>query len=208
MRKVFIVCPDRAYIRMFVELGYYCVTNKEEADLICFTGGEDVSPFLYNELPHPHTYAYAQRDEEEKVIYEWAISNDIPCVGICRGGQFLNVMNGGKMFQHVSKHTWAHDITVMDEECPVNVFYASSTHHQMMRPGPASDVLGVAFQDGFKEHVNEEGKVVRVEEDVDTEIVFYPNTKSLCFQPHPEHNDSYYNDMRQVFAWMINKYLF
>jgi len=66
---------------------------------VVFTGGADVSPFMYGEKKLSVTCNDEHRDEQEKLFFERYTK--VPKVGICRGGQFLNVMNGGKMWQHV-----------------------------------------------------------------------------------------------------------
>ena len=86
--------------------------------------------------------------------------------GICRGGQFLNVMNGGSMHQHIEGHTQSHYITLYSgREIPV-----SSTHHQMMIPG--CDGIVKAWADICTQQ--------------DAEVIIYPTSNCLCFQPHPE----------------------
>lgn len=57
----------------------------EEADLVIFTGGEDVDPSLYNEPRHPRTSSNITRDIREKDIYEYCLDKKIPMLGICRG---------------------------------------------------------------------------------------------------------------------------
>lgn len=205
-KNVYIVNPSSQYTTMFLNHGWVVVDKLENASLVCFTGGEDVSPYLYGESCHPHTHYNARRDNNEIFIYGDAIAKDIPCVGICRGGQFLNVLNGGKMYQHVNKHCGDHLAYNDDEEAPVNILYVTSTHHQMMRPGPSSVVLLYAKEEGWKEHMAGTKAVVRVENDaIDIESVFYPNTLSLCFQPHPE----FYGEERlqELFFFFVNKYL-
>src|SRR5690606_36449796 len=100
-------------------------------DLICFTGGADVSAELYGE---ENTYSFCdpERDEEERIIYDMALAHGIPMVGICRGGQFLNVMNGGKMIQHIEGHSGDREIQTLgsvDEP----VFIIREDHHQGIR---------------------------------------------------------------------------
>lgn len=183
MKKVYIVGGDSMIAAMFRAHGWEIVSHMKDADLVQFTGGEDVSPYLYGEEKHPYTYNSQYRDRMETVEFERAKDRGKPMAGICRGGQFLNVMSGGRMYQHVGKHTQDHLITDLLSNSQI---IATSTHHQMMRP--SSDGLLVAFasQSGFKQSM-EDDKVIEVDEPLDTEVVFYPHTKALCFQPHPEY---------------------
>lgn len=187
--KVYIVGGGgQGYSRMFIAAGWALARNIKEADLVQFTGGEDVSPCLYGEERHPYTGDSIERDLYEAGYFAFAKRMGIPMAGICRGGQFLNVMSGGSMYQHVDKHATGRGHSVFDLTTETWVNNCSSTHHQMMRMGDGAKLLGSANEGGFKEHV-EDGKVVRTIDDIfdDVEVVYYQDTKSLCFQPHPEH---------------------
>ncbi|HEY9660041.1 MAG TPA: gamma-glutamyl-gamma-aminobutyrate hydrolase family protein, partial [Allocoleopsis sp.] len=131
MKKVCIINGGDTYRRMFTDMGFTPCDTLDEADLVCFTGGADVSPELYGHKEHPSTFASKFRDEEEMVLYKEAVKLQKPLVGICRGGQFLNVMSGGEMYQDVTKHTMSHDLTDLETG---EVVYVTSTHHQMMKP--------------------------------------------------------------------------
>lgn len=209
MRKVLIINGDYLYTKLFADAGWVVTKDPKQildCQLVCFTGGEDVSPSYYGEAIHPQTYSNIVRDEYEKQYFLIAIENDIPCVGICRGGQFLNVMNGGKMYQHVSHHCGSHEIDILDWEYPESTITATSTHHQMMRPTKEAFVLAEASQNGFKEYMRN-GEVVEAygaEESQDIEVVFYPHTKCLCFQPHPEFKHC--EPLKELFHFFVNKY--
>jgi gamma-glutamyl-gamma-aminobutyrate hydrolase PuuD len=199
------------YIRLFANMGWVVTSEYKEADAFLFTGGEDVSPELYGEKMHPNTYSSLYRDVIEKKMFNWAADHHLPMVGICRGGQFLNVMSGGKMYQHVTKHAGDyHNITDVDTGL---VVYASSTHHQMMRPGNGGRLVAWAQQGGIREHCHEIGSenkaiISRIAgvEDQDVEVVFYPVTNSLCFQPHPEFRNESLSELRDYFFSLINRF--
>ena len=183
--KVLIVRPNMDYIHMFNKRGHEVVQDLKDADLVQFTGGADVHPSLYGQEEHPRTYADQMRDDDDILAFTRANRWCIPVAGICRGGQFLNVMNGGSMHQHVDGHTAGrgHIMHTTDgREIEV-----TSTHHQMMIPHAEGDVLATAKESTYREHM-EEGKVVRETwKHSDTEVVWYTKTQSLCFQPHPEY---------------------
>jgi hypothetical protein len=201
---VLIVGGGSAYNNLFTGAGWMVTHEASRADMVLFTGGEDVSPDLYGEERHPRTYNCEKRDMDEKAIYE-ALKGKVPMVGICRGGQFLNVMNGGKMYQHVASHTSSHTMvdTLSGEE-----IYVTSTHHQMMRPGPGALLVAIANEGGGKEWMN--GKTInQTFEGPDIEVVYYPDTECLCFQPHPEFyiwGESKWKDMREYFFKLIQQY--
>lgn len=185
--KVYIVGGNHSgYGHMFQQAGWELIDNPLQADMIQFTGGEDVTPALYGEAKHPYTGNSFKRDLFEAGYFAIAQRVGIPMSGICRGGQFLNVMSGGRMYQHVSAHATGKSHLLFDyaEERSISV---SSTHHQMMRAGPGGLVFATADEGGFKAYMLGDAAVMQGDKnELDTEVVYYPATKSLCFQPHPE----------------------
>lgn len=182
MPKVHIVGGDYSINNMFLRRGWN-VTNfiDETIDLIQFTGGADVDPSYYGETKHPRTYSDPKRDAYEANVYnEWV--GKLPMAGICRGGQFLNVMNGGKMWQHVNNHTISHYHEAFDilSEQPL---FVTSTHHQMMIPADHGKVILTADICTRRESAD----IVVEGPSTDVEAVIYSDTLSLCFQPHPEY---------------------
>lgn len=199
--KVLIINSSRAYADMWAELGFSLAVTVKDADIICFTGGEDVTPAYYDAHKHPHTHNNPARDAKEALFFDDALSLGVPMVGICRGGQFLNVMNGGAMYQHVTKHTMHHSLTDVHTGESVLV---SSTHHQMMKPSEDAVIVATANLGGEREWY--EGQVFKKDvSDEDIEVVYYPHTQSLCFQPHPEFTG--YPEMREYFKRCLETYI-
>jgi putative glutamine amidotransferase len=67
---------------------------------LLLTGGEDVSPELYGEQPHPKLGTVdSERDAFELALIGAARAADLPIFGICRGIQILNVACGGSLLQ-------------------------------------------------------------------------------------------------------------
>lgn len=204
MKKVYIVGGGfGGYSALFTSLGFQVVEKLEEADLACFTGGADVSPSLYGDRQHAFTGNDPVRDKAEMVAYAVIRDLDIPMVGICRGGQFLNVMSGGRMYQHVTEHTSDHSITDLQSGETILV---SSTHHQMMMPSSEAVLVASSTLGGTREWY--EGQIFKKDvSNQDFEVVFYPQTKCLCFQPHPEFDYPEYSRMRSYFRECLDKYL-
>jgi len=203
VKRVLIVCSSSDYYDMFLDKGYEIVTDITKANLVCFTGGSDVSPSMYGEEKHPKAYNDMVRDTQEANVYKECISKNIPMVGVCRGGQFLNVMNGGKMYQHVTNHTGNHN---MYDVLSSQTLMCSSTHHQMMRPSDEGTILAFAKMGGVREHMI--GQCVHAniapQDSIDPEVVFYKKTQSLCFQPHPEFMSPIYDGLRAYFFNLLN----
>lgn len=185
---------NMAVAGMFYDAGWRGTRDLLEADLICFTGGADINPTLYHEKKIPQvSFVDDARDSVEIKEFEAAKEFGIPMVGICRGAQFLNVMNGGRLWQDVDNHRSSH----LTQDLRTNeVFKVTSTHHQMMRPTQTALIVAVAVpkQDDLSSICKlkrAEGMniipVASAAVNLDPEVVWYEDTMSLCFQGHPEY---------------------
>lgn len=159
-------------------------------DLILFSGGEDVDPQYYGERPGKFTSYNTERDNIESKMFRF-LNTNIPKLGICRGAQFLTVMSGGKLIQHVENHAigGTHLIT-FDYLINKNV-KMTSTHHQMMNPysmekdeyqicAYSTKHLSPIYFDGSDSNIE------LSENFLEPEVVFYPKRKALAIQGHPE----------------------
>jgi gamma-glutamyl-gamma-aminobutyrate hydrolase PuuD len=164
------------------------VDNLNDINLIVFTGGTDISTWIYGEAAHPATsFPDTSRDREEMAIFELATSCGIPMVGICRGAQFLCAMNGGKLYQDIRGHGRDH-LMFSSNHKPMSV---SSTHHQMMRPNyhnKRAILLGWAAQKSLED------------ESPEPEVVWWPNSCCLGIQYHPE----YLEPSSEAFKYAVN----
>lgn len=127
--KIYVVGGADNYVNFIENVQ---LTNKlEDAQLVVFTGGEDVTPSLYGCKKHRTTYSNLKRDQDEQVIFNKIDPKKQVCLGICRGSQFLCVMNGGKLVQNVTSHAigFTHGITDGNK-----IYQITSTHHQMQYP--------------------------------------------------------------------------
>ena len=69
-------------------------------DGLLVTGGGDVTPALYGAEPSPYCgKVSAGRDAQDLFLARYALSHDLPLLGICRGMQVLNVAAGGTLWQ-------------------------------------------------------------------------------------------------------------
>lgn len=192
-----------SYQSMFRNRGFEVVLSIDEADMVQFTGGEDVTPRWYDEFAHPASMFNESRDRMERVTFRRAIDLGIPMAGICRGGQFLNVLNGGKLFQDVDGHLGTHEAEVFDGR----KIKVSSTHHQMMRPDVDGKVLMFANNSTRREYMFDKMIATNLEpKHDDVEAVYYEDTNCLCFQPHPEIMDKD-SDCQNLYFEFIDTYL-
>lgn len=209
MSKVYVIGGNYAIETMFYRRGYTVTENLPDANIVCWTGGADVSPKLYKEEPHPTTRCNPQRDKFEGLCFIKAAEQKKTLVGICRGGQFLNVMNGGSLWQDVDNHAIGgeHPLVYehkMNETTSLSrKVMVTSTHHQMMIPDIRNGAkvwawagLSTKKACGMKDSTGKYRAFEMVpNHQTDCEIVFYPKTKSLCFQPHPEYNSKSTQDL-------------
>jgi hypothetical protein len=189
---------------MFVSKGYQPV-GLEEADIIVFTGGADIDASMYGEQNLTTTRSFPDRDRAEKAIYEAYPTK--PKIGICRGGQLLNVLNGGRLWQDVNNHGVEH--MIHDRRRNI-LLRTSSLHHQMMIPSEGAEVLAVAGRAtqfaGYGRYIERKRPTSQLRPDDwdDVEVVWYPKTRCLCYQPHPEIGSEV---ERKYFFSLIEKYI-
>ena len=194
--KVFVVGPYyQAYVEdIFIRRShqYRIVSNASDADIIVFTGGDDISPGLYGEKPLPATFPDLSRDAAElKIIKQHLGSKTF--VGICRGAQLLNCIpeNGGRMWQNVSGHGGS--VHIITDTLTNTTTAVNSIHHQMMIPGESALLLAYSSVSGTKERDGETWYRDPTKEtawDKDPEVLWYESTRCLCFQAHPEFGHS------------------
>ena len=185
--KVCIINSSGQYVRMFEDRGWEVVKHIFDADLVQFTGGSDVSPAYYGEDLHPETYPNIIRDEYEAEVFKACKAIGKPMAGICRGAQFLHVMNGGNLWQHVLGHAIYGTHRAIDTMTG-NVIPVTSTHHQMMRQSDTGFCVMVGAEEvkHLKQHVCHTGEVEAMSCEVDVEAYYHADSKCFCYQPHPE----------------------
>lgn len=149
-------------------------------DAVVFTGGADVTPALYGEEKGDLTNNHEARDIEDVGLFGIAKRRKLPMFGICRGAQFLTVMNGGILRQHVENHALpgVHEITTSTGER----LSVTSTHHQMMDLSSlfaGRDYELLSWADNLAGFLAE------------PETVLFQKTKGLLVQWHPEYMAEY-----------------
>jgi gamma-glutamyl-gamma-aminobutyrate hydrolase PuuD len=198
--------PDyaRPFKNLAKELNFVFTTNPKVLDkepenvkLVIFTGGEDVSPSLYNTPQYKRSYTNPHRDEEELEIYKKAKALDIPFAGICRGAQFLCVMAGGDLVQDVTGHGSNHFLNIRYPNGEVEQVAVNSSHHQMQLPfyklksGEDYQVVGWMDKPLSAHYALAPNNVIPADK-ADTyllsepDIVVYPKIKAFATQYHPE----------------------
>lgn len=157
------------------------VDRSQHFDLVVFTPGVDVSPFLYGETNHYKTQTNFASDLRSLSLYK-NISLNTPKIGVGRGAQFLNVMAGGKLYQYMNGHLSKH---LALDVLTGNYQLILSNHKQGIIPTTTMDLLLIAGVSDKKEtstqSINIDTNTQNKMEDV--ECCFDERTTSLMFQP-------------------------
>lgn len=150
----------------------------ERLDGVLLPGGGDVNPTRYGESPRPDARLSGvddTLDEVEITLARWALADEHPLLGICRGQQSLNVAAGGTLVQDIPSQidgalahqrpevrtALVHEITVAPNSRLANVLGAgevavNSIHHQAVA-GVAPGFRTVATaRDGVIEAIEHE----------------------------------------------------
>lgn len=191
MKKVFVVGYAKNYADFINDAKL--VNNIKDADIVLFTGGEDVTPSMYGEEALPCTYFNEKRDIEEKAVFDKCTDNQL-VIGICRGSQLLCVLNGGKLVQDVENHCLGYTHEIIDAPMCTKVYSITSTHHQMQYPFdlPNSDYDLLFVSRNHRSNYYKGGGIVEeyIVYNGEPEIVLYHKAnlpKCLAIQGHPEY---------------------
>ena len=75
-------------------------------DGLILSGGDDPTPQLFGEEPHPRIEVVDERrDRFEMELVRDAHARDMPVLGVCRGIQMLNIALGGDIYQDIASQT-------------------------------------------------------------------------------------------------------
>lgn len=164
--------------------GFRLAQRIQDADIIVFNGGEDIATSIYGEKPlsQYRREEPSQRDEREiKVFEEYAGEKFL--LGICRGAQLFAALNGDTLWQDVTNHNRDHTFVDLASGKTYNT---TSVHHQMVRfQSDNHELIGVSHESSMK-HAPD-GRHLCEKDEVDPEIFYYPKSRGLCIQGHPEY---------------------
>lgn len=76
----------------------------EGLDAVFLPGGADIDPATYGAEPHPLCdKTDRERDRVEVALARWALEDEKPVLGVCRGMQLINVAAGGSLYQDLAE---------------------------------------------------------------------------------------------------------
>ena len=158
-------------------------------DGFLFTGGQDVSPALYNQEPvNEKASVCSIRDRMELTLLDIAKQSDKPVLGICRGIQLINAAHGGNLYQDITAEYPTK--IIHNQQPPYNV----PVHKvKIVKESPLYSLLGLdeidvnSFHHQAVKELAEELKVMAISEDGLIEAVYHPGYRFLwAVQWHPD----------------------
>lgn len=184
--RVFVVGPSIGYSR-FIE-DCVLVDKMEEAEVVLFTGGEDVNPEVYGKEPHPSVYFTRRRDKFEIEAFNQVGPHQL-AVGVCRGVQLFCALYGGILVQDCTGHCTGRSHTITNG---TDTYKVTSIHHQMQYPFDLdrSDYEVLFWSEGISKHYEGDGvnpELLRKHGEPEVTVYHRPGMPT-CFgvQGHPE----------------------
>lgn len=172
------------YITAIVQAGGipYIIPIVEDEDVIAeqiknidgllLSGGQDVNPLLYNEEPRRELGIISKkRDFFDTCLIKNAMKAKKPILGICRGYQMLNVVNGGALYQDLKysensyiKHNQNHSpnmtthSVIIEDNSRLRKFFdktilVNSFHHQAIKKVAENFKIAAMAKDGIIEAI-------------------------------------------------------
>jgi len=130
----------------------------EPVDALIIGGGDDISPDHYGGDMGARVRSDPERDRLEIEWIEWAIKNETPILGICRGAQLINVVLGGALHPDIrslrrltknrpgllpTKQVHLTAGSQLARVCGTTRLRVNSLHHQAVRdPGRELRIVG------------------------------------------------------------------
>ncbi|MBO4366410.1 MAG: gamma-glutamyl-gamma-aminobutyrate hydrolase family protein [Clostridia bacterium] len=170
-------------------------------DGVLFLGGDDIHPSHYGQEKLPACGSGSdERDRSEMCYVEAWDRTDLPCLGICRGIQALNVFLGGTLWQDIpsqlpdalphgggSTHpVFPESGTLYADLCGGGPLTVNSFHHQAIRDCAPSVCPAARSEDGVIEAV-----------------CFKNHPNALAVQYHPERTFETDPSSRALFTWLV-----
>ena len=149
----------------------------DRLDGLVLTGGPDVAPHLYGQMPKPGLDNIdLERDRMEWALALAAWDQGLPTLGICRGVQLMNVVHGGDLYQDISREApeaGLHTVLAPKSVLTHPVIVAAGTrlasimgegrvmvnsgHHQAVRAPAPELVVAARAEDGIIEALERPG---------------------------------------------------
>jgi putative glutamine amidotransferase len=161
----------------------------ESSDLIAFGGGADIGTAIYgHKVVYPGGFpGLSARDMFEVRIFQEAVKQEKPILGICRGSQLVCSLSGGALVQDIDNHCSSHGLTTWDDKEGLSI---TSTHHQqmyLMNMVSNEDYELLAWTECMSNKYLRDLHMAPAEPDCDPEVVYFRHTRAFAIQGHPEY---------------------
>lgn len=195
------------YIIPIVEDEEIIKKQVENIDALILSGGSDVNPLMFGEEPSEKLGpVLEERDIFDIKLLKFAMELNKPILGICRGEQLINLVNGGTIYQDLSlyekhsvKHcqcnspaTPIHTVDIKKDSILYEVLgekaFVNSFHHQAVKDVAKGFKVVATSKDGVVEAIEkEEGSFI------------------LGIQWHPEMMSHKHEPMQKIFNLLVEK---
>ena len=173
----------------------------------CFSGGEDIEPARYGEEKLPQCGAQAlRRDAFDFRLFEKALATGKPILGICRGGQLINVALGGTLWQDLPSQQPSELRHVQKEGA-----FEHSHSVSILPDTPLADILGKerltinSFHHQAAHKLGEGLRIMAHADDGVVEAMYLPGHPFLwALQWHPERLCNIDADARALFRSFLD----
>ena len=191
-----------------------CLSDSEQlkvildmCDGLLLPGGVDVNPSYYDEDPHQQLgFVQPDMDAIGIKLIQLAAERKMPMLGICRGGQMLNVAFGGSLYQDIAatyeKPSIQHqqkapsslamhkikveEGTLLFEIIGSTEVFTNTLHHQAVKALGKDLIVSARASDGIIEAIESEDRTI------------------LGLQWHPELMIHTQPEMNKIFAHFIH----
>ncbi|MDO4432801.1 MAG: gamma-glutamyl-gamma-aminobutyrate hydrolase family protein [Aerococcaceae bacterium] len=166
-------------------------------DGLLLTGGQDVSPSLYNEEPRLTLgETLPERDAIEVKLIEATLQQNKPLLGVCRGMQLINVVLGGSLYQDLPTEaniTVQHIQKAQPENATHSVRVESNSHLSTIIPD--GKMVNSIHHQGIKQLAPtlnavawSQDHIIEAYEKIDdnTSIIGIQWHPELSYEKHPE----------------------
>jgi putative glutamine amidotransferase len=177
------------------------VKEYERATHIFIPGGADVDPQYYGEDPHPQLgFTSPHRDRLELTLTRWALEDNKPIFGICRGHQIITVAEGGTLYQDIpdqipdalNHRSTNHPIEIAEDSQLAEILgttqiIVNSLHHQAVKDVPPGWRAVAWAPDGVIEAIERDDRT------------------AISVQFHPEMMYHYDERFSKLFDWFLKQ---